>query len=411
MTIHQSPSATDTPELIIAPAQRLDSVKEYYFAGKLRELRTRMSNGEDIINLGIGNPDMAPSEETIKSLIQTAVEPHVHGYQPYKGIADLRTAFATWYLNTYGVTFAPESEIMPLIGSKEGIMHISMAFLNPGDEVLIPDPGYPTYSSVTKLVQATARPYLLTEENQWEPDLEALEAQDLSKVKIMWINYPHMPTGAAGSLDLFQRLVAFAKKHRILLCHDNPYSLVLNKEPKSIFAVEGAREVAIELNSLSKSHNMAGWRVGMIGGNKAYIDTILKVKSNMDSGMFMALQKAAATALANSYEWHRSRNEEYTERKIIACKILDQLGCQYSEDQAGMFVWAKTPSGIDGFGMSDHVLNETLVFLTPGGIFGEQGREYVRISLCTPRHRLTESLERISQLTTTGLPHSKATLS
>lgn len=408
MTIQQS--TTSTPELIISPAKRLDSVKEYYFAGKLRELRERMSQGEDIINLGIGNPDMAPSEETIKSLIQSAVEPHVHGYQPYKGISELREAFATWYLNTYGVTFSPDEEIMPLIGSKEGIMHISLAFLNPGDEVLIPDPGYPTYSSVTKLVQATVRPYQLSKESNWEPDFDALEAEDLSQVKIMWINYPHMPTGAAGSLDLFTRLVVFARKHRILLCHDNPYSLVLNKEPLSIFSVPGAREVAIELNSLSKSHNMAGWRVGMIGGAKAYIDTILKVKSNMDSGMFMALQKAASTALSNSYEWHRSRNLEYAGRKEIACQILNQLGCKYNKNQVGMFVWAKTPTGIDGFGLSDIILNESLVFLTPGGIFGEQGKEYVRISLCTPKHRLTEALERIKLMKSEGVSQSKPSL-
>lgn len=404
------PASSNISELIIAPARRLDSVQEYYFAGKLRELRERMSRGEDIINLGIGNPDMAPSDETIKSLIQSAIEPHAHGYQPYKGITELREAFATWYLNTYGVTFSPDEEIMPLIGSKEGIMHISLAFLNPGDEVLIPDPGYPTYSSVTNLVQATARPYQLSEESNWEPDFDALESEDLSKVKIMWINYPHMPTGAAGSLDLFTRLVAFARKHRILLCHDNPYSLVLNKEPMSIFAVPGAREVAIELNSLSKSHNMAGWRVGMIGGAKVYIDTILKVKSNMDSGMFMALQKAASTALSNSYEWHRSRNIEYADRKEIACQILDQLGCEYSKGQVGMFVWAKTPAGIDGFGLSDLILNESLVFLTPGGIFGDQGNEYVRISLCTPKHRLTESLERITLLKSKGISQSKPSL-
>lgn len=408
MTIQ--PSTNETSELIIAPAKRLDSVQEYYFAGKLRELRERMSRGEDIINLGIGNPDMAPSDETIKSLIQSAIEPHAHGYQPYKGIAELREAFATWYLNTYGVTFQPDDEIMPLIGSKEGIMHISLAFLNPGDEVLIPDPGYPTYSSVTKLVQATARPYKLTETNNWEPDFEALEAEDLSKVKMMWINYPHMPTGAAGSLVLFQRLISFARKHRILLCHDNPYSLVLNKEPMSIFAVPGAREVAIELNSLSKSHNMAGWRVGMIGGAKAYIETILKVKSNMDSGMFMALQKAASTALANSYEWHRSRNLEYADRKEIACQILNQLECKFSEDQVGMFIWAKTPEGMDGFGLSDLILHESLVFLTPGGIFGEQGNEYVRISLCTPKHRLAEALDRIKLLKSEGISQPKPSL-
>lgn len=383
--------------MIIPQAARLDNVKEYYFAGKLRELRTRMAAGEDIINLGIGNPDMAPAEETIKSLIQTAVEPHAHGYQPYKGIPALRNAFASWYLDMYGVTLNPDEELLPLMGSKEGIMHISMAFLNPGDEVLFPDPGYPTYASVTRLVQAVARPYQLSADKNWEPDLEALEQQDLSRVKIMWINYPHMPTGAAGSKELFSKLVAFARRNNILLCHDNPYSLVLNPEPRSIFSVPGSSEVAVELNSLSKSHNMAGWRVGMVTGNKLYIDTIQKVKSNMDSGMFLGLQQAAISALSNSFEWHRNRNTEYARRKETACTLLDKLNCTYDSAQVGMFVWAKTPEGCTGFELSDNVLDETLVFLTPGGIFGEAGNHYIRISLCTPQHRLTEALERIQQ--------------
>ncbi|MDP5171815.1 MAG: aminotransferase class I/II-fold pyridoxal phosphate-dependent enzyme [Bacteroidia bacterium] len=383
--------------MIVSPAARLQEVSEYYFAKKLRELRERMNKGEDIINLGIGNPDMAPSDDTVKALINSAVEPHHHGYQPYKGIPALRNGFANWYLNTYGVTLDPEQEILPLIGSKEGIMHISMAFLNPGDQVLVPNPGYPTYTSVTRLVEAEPVFYALTEENGWKPDLEALAAQDLSKVKLMWINYPHMPTGTNASLADLEELVAFAQKHQILLCHDNPYSLVLNKEPRSIFSVPGAWEVAIELNSLSKSHNMAGWRIGMVAGAQPYVDTVMRVKSNMDSGMFLPMQEAAAAALNNSYEWHRARNEEYAERKVIACQLLDTLGCSYATDQAGMFVWASTPDGTDGFAFTDAVLDETLVFLTPGGIFGSEGNNYVRISLCTPKHRLQEALERIRE--------------
>ncbi len=386
---------TDIIDSIIPPASRLNVVKEYYFAGKLRELRSRISEGEDIINLGIGNPDMGPSDDTVKALIQSAVEPHHHGYQPYKGVPGLRLGFADWYLDTYGVMLDPETEILPLIGSKEGIMHISMAFLNPGDEVLIPNPGYPTYSSVTHMVQAIPRAYHLSAEKGWLPNLQALEQEDLSKVKLMWINYPHMPTGTPATMELFEELVAFARRNRILLCHDNPYSLVLNQQPTSIFAVEKAREVAVELNSLSKSHNMAGWRIGIVAGATVYIDNILKVKSNMDSGMFLPLQEAAITALKNGYDWHRIRNEEYAVRKNIATNILDALGCTYADHQAGMFVWARTPASITGFDFSDLVLEKALVFVTPGGIFGSEGNHYIRISLCTPRHRLEETLERV----------------
>lgn len=382
--------------MIIHPSDRLEHIREYYFAGKLRELRSRMAAGEDIINLGIGNPDLMPSEETIKSLIKHAVEPDNHGYQPYKGIPRLRQGFSLWYHNTYGVELDPETEILPLMGSKEGIMHISMAFLNPGDEVLIPNPGYPTYVSNTRLAGGIPVFYELNDANGWMPDFDALRAKDLSKVKIMWVNYPHMPTGTAGTKELFEKLVAFGKEQKILICHDNPYSLVLNPEPKSILAAEGAKEVVVELNSLSKSHNMAGWRVGMVAGRQDYIETILRVKSNMDSGMFLPLQEAAATALANSYEWHDERNQEFSVRRKIIEKLLDALGCFYRKDQVGMFVWAKIPAGEEsGEAFSDKILNSCSVFLTPGFIFGSQGDQYIRASLCMPRNRLQEALTRI----------------
>ncbi len=388
--------------MIISPAQRLADVKEYYFARKLREIRSRMASGEAIINLGIGNPDMMPSEETIKELISRAVEPGNHGYQPYKGIPQLRNGFAEWYLSTYGVKLDPEQEILPLMGSKEGIMHISMAFLNPGDEVLLPNPGYPTYSSISNLVGAGRRYYDLTGERGWLPDLEALAQTDLSRVKIMWINYPHMPTGALASKEQLQEMVDFAREHQILLCHDNPYSLVLNPNPQSILALEGASEVAIELNSLSKSHNMAGWRVGMVAGAPEYIETILKVKSNMDSGMFMPMQAAAAKALANSYQWHHERNEVYAERQLLAEKLLATLGCEFEPNQAGMFVWAKVPdTWAGGEELSEWLLNEASVFLAPGFIFGSNGEGYIRASLCAPTVQLEEAVERVEKLKTT----------
>ncbi|MEM6344006.1 MAG: aminotransferase class I/II-fold pyridoxal phosphate-dependent enzyme [Bacteroidota bacterium] len=385
--------------MIISAANRLDHVKEYYFAGKLRELRARMAAGEDIINLGIGNPDMSPSDSTLKTLVKAAVEPDKHGYQPYKGIPALRQAFADWYMRTYGVSLSEEREILPLMGSKEGIMHISMAFLNEGDEVLAPNPGYPTYASVSKLVGATMRQYDLLESNNWHPDFEALEQSDLSKVKIMWVSYPHMPTGASASRALFERLIAFGRKHQILICHDNPYSLVLNPEPLSILEIEGAREVAIELNSLSKSHNMAGWRVGAVCGEADYINTILTVKSNMDSGMFRPVQEAAATALANSFEWHGERNEVYRFRRSIAEGILRALGCAFQEDQVGMFVWARIPENAQSSeAFSDMILDEAKVFMTPGFVFGSNGEGYIRISLCTETTRLQEALTRVLEM-------------
>ena len=382
--------------MIIPEANRLQEVKEYYFAHKLREIRSRMEAGENIINLGIGNPDLMPSDQTVKELVRQAVEPGNHGYQAYKGIPRLREAFAGWYLRTYGVSLDPEREILPLMGSKEGIMHISMAFLNEGDEVLVPNPGYPTYSSVARLLGAKIRYYELSEENNWYPDLKKLEVEGLSNVKIMWVNYPHMPTGKPASAEIFQQLVDFGKANNILICHDNPYSMVLTDSPKSILSATGSIEVALELNSLSKSHNMAGWRVGMLGGKKDYIDTILKVKSNMDSGMFRPLQQAAAQALENSFEWHSERNGEYKLRRQIVWQLMESLKCSFDRNQNGMFIWAKIPDWVDSAeSFSDRILDDTSVFITPGSVFGSQGDRYIRASLCTPRQRLQEALTRI----------------
>ncbi|RMG55569.1 MAG: aminotransferase class I/II-fold pyridoxal phosphate-dependent enzyme [Bacteroidetes bacterium] len=382
--------------MIIPTADRLQNVPEYYFARKLREIRTRIAAGQDIINLGIGNPDMMPSEPTLKALVKSALEPHNHGYQPYKGAPQLRSAFTDWYLNTYGVSLDPETEVLPLMGSKEGIMHISMAFLNPGDEVLVPDPGYLTYASVTRLIGGVVRPYTLRAEQGWYPDLEALAQQDLSRVKLMWVNYPHMPTGTPATDALFESLIAFGREHQILICHDNPYSLVLNPHPQSLLAYPEAKEGVIELNSLSKSHNMAGWRVGMVAGHPDYLNPILQARSNMDSGMFLPLQLAAAEALRNSYGWHQERNAVYAERRQLVWQLLDTLGCRYEREQVGMFVWARIPEGMaHGEQLSEQLLDEARVFLAPGSIFGEAGHAYVRVSLCTPETRLEEALGRI----------------
>ncbi|MEO1448555.1 MAG: aminotransferase class I/II-fold pyridoxal phosphate-dependent enzyme [Bacteroidota bacterium] len=390
--------------MIIPAADRLGKVEEYYFARKLREIRARDAAGEDIINLGIGNPDLMPATATLKSLVHHAVEPGAHGYQPYKGIPQLREGFASLYLNMYGVVLDAEAELLPLIGSKEGIMHISMAFLNPGDQVLVPNPGYLTYGSVSRLVGAETVLYKLDEAHDWQPDFEALEKQDLSRVKLMWVNYPHMPTGAPATDALMERLIAFGKKHQILICHDNPYSLVLNPHPKSILAYEGARDVAIELNSLSKSHNMAGWRIGMVAGNAAYINLILRVKSNMDSGMFQPLQRAAVEALALPFSWHKERNEEYAKRRVKIEELLTLLDCTFDANQVGMFVWARIPDHVkSGEAMSEEILNAARVFLTPGFIFGSQGERYIRASLCNPLHRLDTALERIRSFKMVGV--------
>lgn len=381
---------------MIETAKRINSVEEYYFSKKLAEVRSLDTHDLRVINLGIGSPDQAPSTNTIEALITSAKNPAHHGYQNYKGIPPLRKSIADFYQRIYGVTLDPETMILPLMGSKEGIMHISMAFVNEGDEVLIPDPGYPTYSSVTNLVGGKIKTYALKEEFDWGIDVSALKQTDLSKVKIMWVNFPHMPTGRIASRDELKELVDLAKENDFLIVNDNPYSLILNDQPLSILSIEGAEDVALELNSLSKSHNMAGWRIGWVAGKKEYIDAVLKVKSNMDSGMFLGLQHAAVEALKNGKEWFASLNHVYSERRKAANKILDVLECTYAEKQSGLFVWAKVPTHIpDVEKWIDEILYGTKVFITPGFIFGETGKRFIRISLCSPVEIMQEALERI----------------
>lgn len=380
----------------VKPADRTESVQEYYFSQKLRQIDQMRQSGIDVINLGIGSPDQPPSGNTIDKLAEEAAKPTSHGYQSYTGIPALRKAFAVWYKTYFNVELDPDSEILPLMGSKEGIMHISMAFVNPGDDVLVPNPGYPTYSSVTKLVGGNIKYYELDEKNGWIPDLEKLEKEDLTRVKIMWTNYPHMPTGTRGSLKLFENLVAFASKHSFLLCNDNPYSFILNNEYYSILAVDGAKEVALELNSLSKSHNMAGWRIGMVAGHQDYIKSILKVKSNMDSGMFRAMQAAAAEALNNPPSWYEKVNSIYTQRRKIVGEIMDILRCRVDKNQVGLFVWGRIPDEIASCeSFVEEILNKVHVFLTPGFIFGSKGDRYIRISLCADEKTLQEAKKRI----------------
>lgn len=381
---------------MISGAKRIAKVEEYYFSRKLAEVRKLDSPERRIINLGIGSPDLAPSAETIEALHESASNPANHGYQNYKGVPALREAIAGFNKRTYNVTLDPENQILPLMGSKEGIMHISLAFVNEGDKVLIPDPGYPTYSSVASLVGADIQTYTLCEDLGWKIDLEALRRQDLSTVKIMWINFPHMPTGAVASRDDFKELVAIAKENNFLLVNDNPYSLILNDEPMSILSVEGAMEVALELNSLSKSHNMAGWRIGWLAGSKAHVDMVLRVKSNMDSGMFLGLQHAAIKALDHGESWFKSQDQIYKARKIAAEKILFELGCTWTSRQSGLFLWAKAPDSIsDVEKWLDTYLYGAGVFITPGFIFGESGARYIRISLCASEAKLDEALQRI----------------
>ena len=383
--------------MIVKPAYRTENVQEYYFSQKLAQIDRMRRDGLDVINLGIGSPDQPPSENTVSTLIATAKKPNSHGYQSYSGIPALRKAFSDWYKKYFHVDLDPDREILLLMGSKEGIMHISMAFVNPGNEVLVPDPGYPTYSSVTDLVGGIVRKYDLSEKTGWQPDLESLEQSDLSRVKLMWINYPHMPTGAKGSMDLFEKLVAFSRKHEILLCNDNPYSFILNTEYISILSVDGARETVLELNSLSKSHNMAGWRIGMVAGNSEYIQTVLKVKSNMDSGMFLGLQMAAIEALNNQESWYSSVNSVYSRRRKIVEEIMDLLKCSYDKSQAGLFVWGRIPEDIpDCESYIEDFLMKALVFITPGFIFGKNGERYIRISLCATEEKLNEAKKRIS---------------
>ena len=379
-------------------ANRLQTVEEYYFSKKLREVRSMISEGKDVINIGIGSPDFEPLPEVIQALCDATKDAQAHQYQSYQGIPELRQAMQQFYQNRYGAILDSNTEILPLMGSKEGVMHISLAFLNKGDEVLIPNPGYPTYTSVTKLVEATPKYYDLTAETNWLPDLKSLEKTDLSKVKLMWVNYPHMPTGANGNLEFYRELIEFAKRNDILLINDNPYSFVLNDNPLSLLQIEGAKEVVLELNSLSKTFNMSGWRIGMVMGNEEHINAVLKVKSNMDSGMFYPLQKGAVKALQSSEEWYQYLNELYGKRRIKVYELTKLLGCEYDENAVGMFVWAKLPDEvISATDFIDEILQKHHIFITPGEIFGSNGERYIRFSLCVSEERIEEAIRRIKE--------------
>jgi len=384
----------------IKPAERLNSISEYYFSTKLKEVAEMNAKGMNVISLGIGSPDLPPSAETVEALCKSAAEATAHGYMPYVGIPELRKAIAAWYEKWFAVELNPATEIQPLIGSKEGILHISLAFLNPGDGVLVPNPGYPTYSSVSNLVQAKVMIYDLDENNNWQPDFDALEQMDLSNVKLMWVNYPNMPTGASATPELFEKLVAFGKKHSIVICNDNPYSFILNENRLSILQAEGAKDICIELNSMSKSHNMPGWRMGMLASNAEFVQWVLKVKSNIDSGQFKPMQVAAIAALNNSDEWHREMNIKlYRNRRELAEEILKTLGCTFDETQVGMFLWGKIPEKYsDSAELADKVLYDAKVFITPGFIFGDKGNRYIRLSLCANDKMLGDALDRIKKL-------------
>ena len=382
------------------PADRLSAVKEYYFSRKLKEVAALNAAGRDIISLAIGSPDMPPPPGAVEALCATARDPHAHGYQPTGGTPELRGAMAAFYRNTYGVEIDPEGEILPLIGSKEGILHVTLALCNPGDTVLVPNPGYPTYTSLSTLLGAKVRHYPLKEDNGWQPDLDAIEAGGMDGVKIMWTNYPHMPTGAKARMETYERLAAFARKHGITIVNDNPYSMILNSRPLSILQVEGAKDCCIELNSLSKSHNMPGWRVGMCISNPEAISWVTKVKSNIDSGTFRGIQMAAAAALQDTTEeWHREHNNAvYSRRRAAAQDVMETLGCTVGADQAGMFLWGRIPANCPGAeAMADRVLQEARVFITPGSIFGSEGERYVRLSLCAPVEKIEAAMERIKQ--------------
>lgn len=383
----------------ITPATRVMEIQEYYFSKKLREVAQLNAQGADIISLGIGGPDRMPHEDVITTLCAEAQKPGNHSYQPYVGIPELRQAFAQWYKRWYGVELDPAKEIQPLIGSKEGILHVSLAFLNPGDGVLVPNPGYPTYTSVSRLAQAEIFSYDLTEENGWMPDFEALERLPLDKIKLMWINYPHMPTGTPATIELFKKIVDFGHRHNIVIAHDNPYSFILNNEPLSLLQVEGAREIAIEMNSMSKSHNMAGWRVGMLASNPTFINWILKVKSNIDSGQFKPLMLAAVKGLQVDAEWYDTLNSVYASRRAVAEEIMRELGCRFDEKQRGMFLWGRIPDDeTSSEALADKVLYDARVFITPGFIFGSNGERYVRISLCATEENMRRALERIKEM-------------
>jgi LL-diaminopimelate aminotransferase len=377
-------------------ATRLQGIGQYYFSQKLREIDELNKQGKQVINLGIGSPDLTPHPDVIKTLQEESAKPNVHAYQSYKGSPVLRKAISDWYKKWYHVDLNADTEILPLIGSKEGIMHICMTYLDKGDEVLVPNPGYPTYQSAVKLAGGKCLEYKLKENNNYEPDFKRLERKKLKKVKLMFVNYPQMPTGQMPSKELFEKLVAFGNKHDILIIHDNPYSFILNDKPMSLLSIEGAKDCVIELNSLSKSHNMAGWRVGMLCGAKERIEEVLRFKSNMDSGMFLPVQLAAAKALALGKEWHDEVNTVYQTRREKVFELLDLLGCEYAKGQAGLFVWAKIPEKYkDGYALSDEVLHKANVFITPGGIFGNAGEKFIRVSLCATVEKIEEANERI----------------
>ena len=376
-------------------SKRIESIQEYYFSKKLKEVNRLREEGKPIINMGIGSPDLPPHPDVVEAMHRSSLLATSHGYQGYQGIPALRSAYADFYKRHYEVSILPDTEVLPLLGSKEGIMHISMTFLNEGDQVLVPNPGYPTYTSVTKMLTAVPVYYDLKPENHWYPDFEELGKRDLTKVKIMWINYPHMPTGAKADLKVFEKLIAFGRKHQIIIVNDNPYSFVLENHPKSIFQIEGAKEVALELNSLSKTSNMAGWRVGFVSGKSEWISAITKVKSNMDSGMFLGIQQGAISAMALGKDWYDGLNDIYSERRKLVWDFAEKLGLEFERDTAGMFVWAKLPEGKKSDDLVDDLLYNKSIFVTPGYIFGSQGEGYVRFSLCVKEEQIKEAINRI----------------
>ena len=379
---------------MIEVSNRLHTVKEYYFSKKLKEVRKLISEGSQVINLGIGSPDLPPNNSVIEALKNSLLDLNAHKYQSYQGLPELRYAISNFYKRNYEVSLNPENEILPLMGSKEGIMHISMAYLNEGDSVLIPNPGYPTYNSVAKLIGANTIFYDLTAENKWHPDIDKLQSQDLSKVKLMWINYPHMPTGAVADIKRIESLIKFTSKHNILLVNDNPYSFILNDKPQSIFNFEGSNKCCLELNSLSKTFNMSGWRVGMLSGAKSHIQNVLKVKSNMDSGMFYGVQKGAIEALNTTSDWLNNLNQIYEKRRSLVWQLASQLDCKYDNKASGMFVWAKLLNGVDSEKFTDNLLNDKHIFVAPGTVFGSNGKGYVRFSLCADENIINEALKR-----------------
>ena len=384
---------------MIQPAERLNLVSEYYFSRKLKEVAQLNAEGKDIISLAIGSPDMPPSEQTINKLCEVAHQPNAHGYQPTMGTPELRQAMAGFYKRFYKVDLDPAKEVLPLIGSKEGILHVTLAFVNPGDEVLVPNPGYPTYTSLSKILGAKIVNYNLKPENGWQPDFDELEKMDLSRVKLMWMNYPNMPTGAPARMETYKRVVQFARANNIVVVNDNPYSFILNEKPLSLLQVPGAKDCCIEFNSMSKSHNMPGWRVGLCATNAEFISWILKVQSNIESGTFRGIQLAAAEAYNNSDEWHRMANiETYARRRQYAEQIMDVLGCTYDKQQVGMFLWGRIPDKYNNVeDLTERVLHEARVFITPGFIFGSNGERYIRISLCAKEEKIQQALERIKK--------------